>query len=128
MESPITRKILLVDDDPLIVEGFKEILSRAGFVVTAFSCPKKLLNHFNFEEIEEIYCVIFDVDMPEMTGIELYQMLYVKHPMPPVVFISGVIDHHTKGLDETPNCTYLKKPFSYEKLIETISLRTKEPH
>lgn len=119
--SEKSPKILLVDDEPLVAEGFRDILSNSGFEVFAFSCPEKVLESIKNNALPRVNCLILDLDMPKMTGVELYELLATDSHTPPVIFISGVIEQAQQGLDQIPNSAYLKKPFSYETLIETIT-------
>lgn len=66
-------KLLIVDDDPFIVEELQEFLTDAGYTCIGCTDPNEAIRIFN--EDENISIIISDFRMPDITGVELIQML-----------------------------------------------------
>jgi signal transduction histidine kinase len=81
-------KILLVDDEPALIEVGTQILKRLGYMVTGKSNPLDALEHF--ESQPEAYdLVITDLTMPDLSGLELAQKVKALKPGIPVILCSG---------------------------------------
>lgn len=78
--------LMLVDDDAQVAEMFGEALTEAGFVVDVFTTGIEALNSC----IDCRYAmVIADVNMPDIDGISLLQMIRAQRPNMPYIIISG---------------------------------------
>lgn len=112
--------ILLVEDNTMVREMVADLLQSSGFRVLAAESPAKAL------EIEhgftgKIDLMVTDVIMPEMNGMELYEILQDRRPGMPVIYISGYTSDvviHDGTLEE--GVTFLKKPFTAEQLLERV--------
>jgi two-component system, OmpR family, response regulator len=113
------QKILIMDDEQDTLSMLALTLKFSGFdVATAESGQKaiELVSQFQPDAI------ILDVMMPDLTGIEVLKTIKQQVPeMPPVIFLSASIrtKDQQAGL-EAGAFTYLVKPVSREKLIETV--------
>ena len=114
-------RLLVVEDDPSLLAGLRDLLSLSGHQVRAASSGEAAWEAVQ-AELPEL--VVTDVVMPGMSGLDL---LEVVRGDPegwhlPFIFISATILSNTeqqiKGL---PNATYLRKPFEVGALIETIN-------
>lgn len=115
----IRKKVIVVEDDPLILKILSTTLLKGGFEIKSFSHPKDVLE--NLESILDSSLLITDIIMPEMNGKELYNILKAKIPNLKVLFISGYsknIISHDGLIDEKTNL--LEKPFSSKVLIEKV--------
>jgi len=112
--------ILLVEDDPTILELSCSMLERLGYRVLATDSPSEALR-LAAEQSDQIDLLITDVVMPEINGKELSQRLLAQHPKLKLIYISGytadVIANHGV-LDEGVN--FLQKPFSISELSTKI--------
>lgn len=113
-------KILLIDDEVIILRSLEKHLTRMGFIVTSFSDPERALSHLKSASME-IDLVITDIKMPRLTGPQLIEeaRLYLDS-MPPHLFLTGYIDDtlvHTLRLEEKQ---LLLKPFSHTHLLHRI--------
>ncbi len=119
IEPPVRRRILLIDDEPVLRNVFSQLLSRHHDVVTSASGIEALLA-LGAAEFDVIVC---DVMMQGMNGFELYRRIAVEHPGHErrVVFITG--GTFTRDIDDflasTPN-RVLTKPFNLESILATI--------
>ena len=80
------KEILIVDDDPNTARTLVDILSIKGFNALKSSTPEETLALI---AKKEPYCVISDIRMPGMNGIELFDILQEKHPQIPIILMSA---------------------------------------
>ncbi len=114
-----TINIALVDDDALFLLTFAEKLSSHGIEVRSYPAGKDLLNEL--ERGRHIECVIADVRMPGMSGLELQQRLVaLKHP-PPLILITGFgdVDVAVSAM-KAGALDFLGKPVDEARLIAGI--------
>jgi CheY-like chemotaxis protein len=112
--------ILLVEDDPAVLNMTSRLLAGQGYTVLAAGCPAEAIRVAG-EHAAEIHLVMTDVVMPEMNGRDLAARLLSLSPNLKCLFTSGytanVIAHHGV-LDE--GVQFLQKPFSVQDLAAKI--------
>jgi RNA polymerase sigma factor (sigma-70 family) len=110
--------VVIVDDDSLVRRGVSRLARAAGFTVKTFASPKDFLR---YELPQGPTCVLLDMCMDEMTGLDVQDALRKNARQVPVVFLSGhgnipmattTIKH---GADD-----FLEKPFRPKDLMEAI--------
>ena len=115
-----SETILLVEDEPTILNMTTTILQRLGYTVLAVGTPSEAIRLAG-EHSGEIDLVLTDVIMPEMNGRMLTENLMVNRPGLKCLFMSGytanVISHHGV-LDDGVN--FMQKPFSKSELAAKI--------
>jgi FixJ family two-component response regulator len=116
--SATKGKVILVEDDPSVQRALRRLLELSGFEVRAFSHPSALqaaaLPARNT-------CLIFDVHLPEMSGVELYQALTALGCRSPLILITAHIDDATRAMTERVKAAVvLIKPFSRDSLLAAI--------
>src|SRR5215471_14203083 len=84
--SMLDRTVVVVDDDTAVRQGLRFMLQTAGYSVEAFASARSFLESY---DPRRGGCLLLDVRMPEMTGIELQQQLNVRGWRIPVIFITG---------------------------------------
>ncbi len=115
-ESPPT--VYVVDDDVDIRDSISMLLVAAGYEVQLFSEPSDFLDRF---PTEGRGCLLFDVRMPNMTGIELYEQLLNAGVRNPVVFITAHADVDTAiRAMKTGAIEFLEKPFDRVSLLTLV--------
>lgn len=114
------ERILFVDDEAILVDMAREMLSQLGYKVTALTSPHVALQQFK-ECPESFDLVITDQTMPYLTGMELArQMLEIRGDLP-VILVTGYSEQlspeqaRQAGIRE-----YLMKPIIEERLAQTI--------
>ena len=91
----------------------------AGFRVMAFDCPRAVLDS---ELPKADACLIVDVHLPEMNGVQLCEALAASGCDLPVIMMSGHSDQGTRDLMQSTNpAAVLIKPFTRASLLEAIS-------
>jgi two-component system response regulator FixJ len=80
------RKVIIIDDDEAVLDSLKELLLAEGFAVATFASARVFL-----EAHPEVLdaCVVTDVRMPEIDGLELIQALRRRGALPPIIAITG---------------------------------------
>ena len=121
--SPISdtlqKSIIVVDDDAAVRDSLSVLLGLAGWRVDTCASGVDLLVMMQTQTAD---CLIIDVHMPDMTGLELVAELNASHVTIPVVLISGnmgdTIETNARQLGVTQ---LLRKPFTGTSLIETVT-------
>jgi FixJ family two-component response regulator len=111
--------ISVVDDDDSVRESLQSLFRSLGYAVKVFASAEEFLNSDHFCNTD---CLILDVVMPGMNGIELRRHLLANHCETPVVFITA------HGSDEEVRSRalsdgavdYLIKPFSEDVLLNAV--------
>jgi DNA-binding NtrC family response regulator len=114
--------ILIVDDDVAIRDTLYELLSDQ-YQCTAASTASEALQHLDVETYD---VVLTDLTMPELSGIDLLQLIRARGMDIPVVFISGRgSETYTEELIKLGAFGYVTKPFNLDD-IENIVARALE--
>jgi PAS domain S-box-containing protein len=112
-----TERILLVEDEPVLLRMTTEMLTRQGFDVISAPDPVVALE---LASVERFDVVVTDVVMPKMSGAELADRFAERFPKTKFVFISGytheVIDESRLG----PTARFLAKPFTSAELVDAV--------
>ena len=111
-------KILAIDDDEVFLKSIEKFLSISDFRIITVSNPLKSLELIREEKFD---CVLTDVKMPGMSGVELQKEILKIQPELPIVAISGQ-SNIPIAIEMIKNGTYdfLEKPVDEEKLLVTI--------
>jgi DNA-binding NtrC family response regulator len=120
------RRILVVDDDPDLVDYLRDMLSDAGYDVEGTTDPLAAVERVRTEAFD---LVVSDVRMPVMTGTELMERLHELRPHLLVLLVTafGSVDLAVRALRRGA-CDFVTKPFRIEALVQAIerSLRERE--
>jgi len=110
--------VFLVDDDPAVRKALPRALKARGYTVESFASATEFLETF---DPQRKGCLILDLSMPEMTGLELQQHLTARAPTLPVIFITGhgSIPQSVTAL-RAGALDFLEKPFRQEALLQRI--------
>ena len=114
-------KVLLVDDNSMVLESVESMLTVLGHeVIPAISAAEGL---DKFGRTKDIDVIVLDVVMHGMSGVEMADILLKEHAGFPIVFSSGFSnDLIQEELLELPNVNFLGKPYRVSELIEKIEL------
>lgn len=112
--------ILLADDEELMRDAAKEILETLGYTVLVASGGKQVLDIY--AHAKNISCIILDVMMPEMNGIDVYAHLKKINPEIRVLFTSGYYpDPRAKKFIDSGEVEFLQKPYTVDALSDKLS-------
>ena len=110
--------IIVIDDDLSILRALQRLVSGAGFEVRTFDRPSALLKS---DLPKTGACLIVDIDLPEMNGVELCSALATAGCKLPVILITAHTDDETRRLaDGAHPVALLIKPFGRELLLNSI--------
>lgn len=116
----MTHTILLVDDEPAILECVSELLQTFfNFDVIVARGGISAIERYK-TQWSEIDCVILDMIMPDMRGCEVYKHMKEINPKVKVIVMSGFCNDTEKTFMESYGCTYLHKPVDFDVLNSTI--------
>ena len=112
--------ISIVDDDESMREALQSLLRSVGFRAKTFASAEQFLQS---DEIETTACLILDVRMPGMSGLELQRRLMATQCRIPIVFVTahGDEEARSRALQEGA-VEFLLKPFSEEALLNAIQV------
>ncbi|MFO1313368.1 MAG: response regulator [Burkholderiales bacterium] len=110
--------VAVVDDSESILESLPALLKRVGFSVQAFASAEAFLAS---AAVDTASCLILDVKMPHMSGLDLQRELMRRGTPVPTVFITGQADERVLSrLVATGAVACLVKPFSDTALLEAV--------
>ena len=110
--------VVVIDDDPDLLDSLELILSLSGYHTKLFASGTAFL--FAAPTLEAS-CLIVDIQLGDISGLELVRALCAEGLTLPVIFITGSQDElHRRQAMELGCAAFLLKPFSAERLIETV--------
>ena len=115
---PRKAVIAIVDDDHSVREALTSLVRSLGYAAMAFECAEDLVKS---KRRRSVSCVITDVQMPGMTGVELYHRLVASGEPIPTILITAFPDERARerALQAGVTC-YLAKPFSEDDLLACL--------
>ena len=114
-----TRRILLVEDEPVIRGIIADMLSDAGFEVTATCTGDEAA--ILIADSDRFDVLLTDITMPGLIdGIGLAEHAREVHPALPVVFVSGRPDHARRAEAVGPPSAFMPKPYDVHRVISVI--------
>ena len=114
--------VAVVDDDPGMLKGVERLLNAHGFGTAVFTSAEDFLDRGHQCKLN---CLVLDVNLGGMSGIELRRELQASGSPLPVVFLTGVDDPATRTAAARAGCVaFLCKPFAGNLLIEAIEKAT----
>lgn len=117
---PQQETLLIVDDEPLMTDLFRQFMSRQGYRVLTAHGGQEALAIVDTEP-EPICLVVMDQTMPDMDGLETARRLLERAPTIPVLITSGMAANATPDLPANIVGT-VQKPFRNQALAERIRL------
>ena len=117
----MVKRILIVDDDEMVLMALDELLKPEGYEVKAVSSGTEALKRLDTHQYD---LLMLDIIMPEMDGFELCRRIREKegYKETPIVFLTAKSreQDRVQGLEVGANL-FLSKPISPEKLLAIIS-------
>jgi FixJ family two-component response regulator len=112
--------VAVVDDDHRIRESLESLIESAGMRARAFSHAQDFLHGDLFAEVS---CLVTDVRMPGMDGLDLQRQVRLERPELPVIFITAHYDHKIEQCAFAQGATFLvRKPLDPDELLRAIKL------
>jgi PAS domain S-box-containing protein len=112
------RRIVLVEDDESVGEGIRALLIDEGYevqLVTSGAAAIEIIGSF----VPEL--VLLDVNLPDMSGFQVYEELSKRWPGLPVIFSTGHADARALGEAQHRNVPSIMKPYDIDELLAVVS-------
>ena len=110
--------VMIVDDDDSIRKAVRRLMKSFGFAVETFASAEDFLGS---DRLEKTSCLILDVHMPGMDGLQLQERLVASNHAIPIIFITAFTDERARAQALNAGAVgYLAKPFSDEELLKCI--------
>ena len=115
--------ISIVDDDDFFRNSLDNLIRSVGFRVQGFSSAEAFLNS---DQVRDTACLILDVRMPGMSGLELQRQIAAANWRIPIIFVTSYADSDEQAQAlEAGAVDYLYKPFREQDLINAIDVALK---
>lgn len=112
--------VFVVDDDPRMLHSIGMLLNNLGFSTELYASAETFLAESAFQNMHDC-CVILDIQLGGMSGIELGKRLATAAHAPPIIFITGNDNETVREAAWQQGCiAYLPKPFMAKVLIDAI--------
>ncbi len=110
--------VWVVDDDEAVCDSLQLLLTTVGIASKAFPNGQAFLDAY---DADQPGCVVVDLRMPGMSGLELQEALHKLHSLTPVIFITGhgTVDSAVHAM-RSGAIDFLQKPFDDQVLLDTI--------
>jgi FixJ family two-component response regulator len=117
--------VMIVDDDDSIRKAVRRLMKSFGFAVETFASAEEFLGS---DRLQKTSCLILDVHMPGMNGLELQERIVASPFAVPIIFITAFNDDATQAQALKAGAIgYLIKPFADEELLNCIHAALKLP-
>lgn len=111
--------MFIVDDDAQTLRAFARILRVEGFAVDTFPTASEFLKH---TPIDAPSCLILDLRLPEIDGLQLQQLMRDAHVDMPIIFVSGYGDvRSTASAMRSGAVDFLEKPVEDSRLLDAVA-------
>ena len=111
------RHIVLVDDNAAILDSVSMLFRSVGIAVTTFNEPTSFLA----SPLDNVGCILLDVRLPEMGGMQIFRALKDRNVATPVIFLTGHGDiPMAVHAMQDGAFDFLEKPFDDQALIESV--------
>ena len=112
------KVVAIVDDDESVRSALQGLMKEAGFTALAFESAEEFLNS---GEQQRTSCLIADIRMPGMSGLELQSQLNTERFRFPIIFITAQGDEKMRMQALRAGAVeFLTKPFDDEVLLDSV--------
>ena len=111
------QSIVVVEDDAGMSKAIVRLLRAAGFQPVSFASAEELLQT---EAVDSAACLVLDIHLPGLSGLELRRLLVTSGRAKPVIFITGQDEGPLRDEARRLGCAYFRKPFEGSALLAAI--------
>jgi FixJ family two-component response regulator len=109
--------VVVVDDEESVRQSLSALLESVGLTVRSFARPLDALQ----TPMDRPGCVVLDIRMPGMSGLDVFERLRERFPDVPIVFITGHGEVSTAvRAMKAGALDFLEKPFSHQELLDRV--------
>lgn len=124
MSAHCQPTVFIVDDDQAVCEALRFFLQLTGFRVETYHRAEEFLDAY---DPERPGCLLLDISMPGMNGLELQKELHARHSRLPVIFMTGHGDAEIRDrVLKRGAMAFIKKPFLSQVLLDHIQSALKQ--
>jgi FixJ family two-component response regulator len=110
--------VYIVDDDDLVRKGLARLMRAGGFIPKAYESPERFLQEL---DLRTPACILLDITMPRMTGLQVQARLKARGVTIPVVAVSARDDEETRlRARELDARCFFRKPVDDQALLDAI--------
>ena len=110
--------VSIVDDDEAIRNALGNLFESVGLNVETFACAEQFMD---FREANERSCLVLDVQLPRMSGLELQRQLSGDANAVPIIFMTAHSDERVRERAlEAGAVAFFQKPFNSEALLDAV--------
>jgi len=110
--------VSIIDDDQDVRQAVQRLMRSRGFATRTFASAEEFLRS---PSLHETACVLTDIQMPGMTGIDLHDVMLKQGPRLPVIFLTAFPDDRTeKRALQAGALGFLTKPFDARTLVSLV--------
>ncbi len=121
--------IAIVDDDESVCRAMSRLLRSLGMDTDTFTSGDEFIKHLKTGRSFHPDCVVLDVQMPGMNGLEVQELLVRSENPPPVIFMTGHDDMNVRERALRAGAVaFLRKPFNDDVFVETLNEALKGDH
>jgi FixJ family two-component response regulator len=117
--QPRSSSVAIVDDDESVLIALQDLMEAVGLSVQCFGSAEEFLNS---GQQHRVGCLISDIRMPGMSGIELHRQLVASNCKVPVIFMTahGYDDRARSEVSPDWTVAHLTKPFGEDELLGAV--------
>jgi CheY-like chemotaxis protein len=118
---PVSGRVLVIDDEPAIVDLVTRLLSRNGYLVAGMRQARAALEELRRNRWDTVLC---DIRMPDMDGVSFHRQLEAAHlePAPRLVIMTGDTNNaRTEDFLARHKLPVLRKPFTRQELLDVLT-------
>jgi FixJ family two-component response regulator len=116
--------VAIIDDDASVRATTDSLVRSLGYIVNTFASAEEFLRS---NRLDDLSCVIADVQMPGMSGVELQAYLLTQGDQVPFIFVTAFPDERVRAQALTAGAIcYLTKPFDGDSLIQGLEAALKK--
>lgn len=117
IEKPV---VAVVENDAAMLKALERLLRATGFATELYASAELFLERAPGSPVG---CLILDIDLGGLSGIELQQRLVASGQAPPIIFVTSQVDAAFREKAEAFGCVaYLRKPFESQELLHALQL------
>ena len=110
--------VYVVDDDASVLKSVARLLRSLGYACRLFPSAEAFSNHDDFDRAA---CILLDIDLGDVSGIELRHRLKAANVSVPVIYMTGNDNPSVREASHQSGClAYLTKPFSTKALADNL--------
>ena len=110
--------VAVVENDAAMLKALGRLLRAAGYRAELYASAEAFIER---PPVPQVGCLVLDIDLGGLSGIELQQRLADAGDAPPIVFVTSQIDTAFQDRAEALGClAYLRKPFASRQLMEAL--------